>query len=291
MGGSVTVIDRDLYRLAELDSQYKSLITTRYSNRMNIDEEVLGADLVIGAALVPGAQAPKLVTADMVREMKRGAVIVDVAIDQDGCCETSRPTTHNDPTCIVDEIVHYCVTNMPGAMARTSTLALNNATQPFVVRLADLGLANALEKDQEKMNVRAWMASDPVIAEGWWTLGWVRGRMLAGGFSDLPYRDEREGGWKLVHDLALATYVAKERATGREAVMEQELTRAVEGREGKGGLELVGAQVVGPRATLQRVRQRLEQSNGRPMLVAESTGSWTERSRLQGIVTAHDLLV
>ena len=168
MGGSVTVIDRDLYRLAELDGQYKSLITTRYSNRTSIEEEVLGADLVIGAALVPGARAPKLLTADMVREMKRGAVIVDVAIDQGGCCETSRPTTHDKPTYIVDEVVHYCVTNMPGAMARTSTLALNNATLPFVVRLADLGLANALKADGHLMaglNVHAGALTCKAVAD------------------------------------------------------------------------------------------------------------------------------
>lgn len=151
MGGQVTVIDRDIRRLAEIDAQYKSLITTRYSNQTNIEEEVLGADLVIGAVLVPGAEAPKLVTADMVKKMKRGAVIVDVAIDQGGCCETSRPTTHDDPTYLVDDVVHYCVANMPGAVARTSTFALNNATVPFALRIAELGVNDALNADPHLM--------------------------------------------------------------------------------------------------------------------------------------------
>lgn len=152
MGGQVTVIDRDIRRLAELDAHYKSLITTRFSNQTNIEEEVADADLVIGAVLVPGAEAPKLVTADMVKTMKRGAVIVDVAIDQGGCCETSRPTTHDDPTYIVDDVVHYCVANMPGAVARTSTFALNNATLPFAIRIANMGLKDALESDENLMN-------------------------------------------------------------------------------------------------------------------------------------------
>jgi len=152
MGGHVTVIDRDIRRLAEIDSQYKSLITTRFSNRTNIEEEVADADLVIGAVLVPGAEAPKLVTAEMVKNMKRGAVIVDVAIDQGGCCETSRPTTHDDPTYVIDGVVHYCVANMPGAVAWTSTLALNNATLPFAIRIADLGVKDALASDLNLMN-------------------------------------------------------------------------------------------------------------------------------------------
>ena len=148
MGGHVTVIDRDIRRLAEIDSHYKSLITTRVSNQTNIEEEVANADLVIGAVLVPGAEAPKLVTTEMVKNMKRGSVIVDVAIDQGGCCETSRPTTHDDPTYLVDEVVHYCVANMPGAVARTSTFALNNATLPFALKIADLGVKDALLSDE-----------------------------------------------------------------------------------------------------------------------------------------------
>jgi alanine dehydrogenase len=152
MGGHVTVIDRDIRRLAEIDSQYKSLITTRFSNRTNIEEEVANADLVIGAVLVPGAEAPKLVTAEMVKTMKRGSVVVDVAIDQGGCFETSEPTTHDDPTYVVDDVVHYCVANMPGAVARTSTFALNNATLPFAIRIANMGVRGALESDQNLMN-------------------------------------------------------------------------------------------------------------------------------------------
>ena len=152
MGGHVTVIDRDIRRLAEIDSQYKSLITTRFANSTNIEEEVANADLLIGAVLVPGAEAPKLVTADMVKSMKRGAVIVDVAIDQGGCCETSRPTTHDDPTYIVDGVAHYCVANMPGAVARTSTFALNNATLPFAITIANMGVKAALQSDENLMN-------------------------------------------------------------------------------------------------------------------------------------------
>ncbi len=152
MGAQVTVIDRDIRRLAELDAHYKSLITTRFSNQTNIEEEVANADLVIGGVLVPGAEAPKLVTAQMVKSMKRGSVIVDVAIDQGGCCETSHATTHDDPTYIVDGVVHYCVANMPGAVARTSTFALNNATLPFAIKIANMGVGNALNADADLMN-------------------------------------------------------------------------------------------------------------------------------------------
>ena len=147
MGGQVTVIDRDIRRLAEIDTQYKSLITTRFSNQTSIEEEVLSADLVIGAVLVPGAEAPKVVTADMVKRMKRGSVIVDVAIDQGGCIETSQPTTHAHPTYIVDDVVHYCVANMPGAVARTSTFALNNATMRQGVMIANMGWKEAINAD------------------------------------------------------------------------------------------------------------------------------------------------
>ncbi len=168
MGGDVTVIDRDLRRLAEIDMQYKSLITTRFSNRTTIEDEVLKADLVIGAVLVPGAEAPKLVTADMVKNMKRGSVIVDVAIDQGGCCETSRPTTHADPTYVVDGIVHYCVANMPGAVARTSTFALNNATLPFAMKLAGMGAKEAMLSDPHLLaglNVHAGKLTYQAVAE------------------------------------------------------------------------------------------------------------------------------
>ncbi len=147
MEAYVTVIDRSLSRLYELDLQFGSQLHTLFSTVENIENEVLDADLVIGAVLVPGAAAPKLVTRDVVRGMKPGSVIVDIAIDQGGCFETSRPTTHAEPTYVEHGVVHYCVTNMPGAVARTSTFALNNATLPFVLTLADKGWHAALMDD------------------------------------------------------------------------------------------------------------------------------------------------
>jgi alanine dehydrogenase len=147
MGASVTVIDMSQRRMAELDFQFNSLITTLYSTVHSIEQAVLEADLVIGAVLVPGAAAPKLVTRDMVKKMKRGSVIVDVAIDQGGCIETSKPTSHSDPYYIDEGVVHYCVTNMPGAVARTSTFALNNATLPYIVALAEQGANDAMKAD------------------------------------------------------------------------------------------------------------------------------------------------
>jgi alanine dehydrogenase len=140
----VTVIDKSLPRLAELDQQFGAKLNTIYSTYDAIEELVLSADLVIGAVLVPGAEAPKLITRDMVSKMQKGSVIVDVAIDQGGCAETSHATTHADPTYVVDGVVHYCVANMPGGVARTSTFALNNATLPFTVALADKGYRKAL---------------------------------------------------------------------------------------------------------------------------------------------------
>ena len=140
----VTVIDKSLPRLAELDQQFGAKLNTIFSTLDSIEENVLAADLVVGAVLVPGAAAPKLITRDMVKRMKPGSVFVDVAIDQGGCAETSRPTTHADPTYKVDGVVHYCVANMPGAVARTSTFALNNATLPFTLQLADKGYKRAL---------------------------------------------------------------------------------------------------------------------------------------------------
>jgi alanine dehydrogenase len=151
MGARVTVIDRSLRRLAELDAQLGGRLITLYSTTDTIETEVDSADLVIGAVLVAGAAAPKLITRVMVSKMRRGAVIVDVAIDQGGCAETSRPTTHANPTYVVDDVVHYCVTNMPGAVARTSTFALNNATLPFVLMLAD-GYKEALLRDPHLRN-------------------------------------------------------------------------------------------------------------------------------------------
>ena len=147
MGAHVTVIDRSAETLRRLSSQFGAGVRTIFSTRAAIADLVKRADLLIGAVLVPGAAAPKLVTRAMLKTMKPGAVIVDVAIDQGGCCETSRATTHSNPTYVVDDIVHYCVANMPGAVARTSTFALNNATLPFALALADKGWRKALADD------------------------------------------------------------------------------------------------------------------------------------------------
>jgi alanine dehydrogenase len=146
-GARVTVLDRNVERLRELDLVYGNRISTQYSSSHALELAVLCADLVIGAVLIPGAAAPKLVSREVVGRMKRGAVLVDVAIDQGGCFETSRPTTHAQPTYVVDGVVHYCVANMPGAVARTSTFALNNATLPFTTALADKGWKRALADD------------------------------------------------------------------------------------------------------------------------------------------------
>src|SRR5690242_10778803 len=140
----VTVIDISLPRLYELDLQFGAMLNTIYSTIYSIEEHVLAADLVVGAVLLPGAAAPKLITEDMVKQMKRGSVLVDVAIDQGGCSETSRPTTHANPTYKLYDVVHYCVANMPGGVARTSTFALNNATLPFIVALAEQGPLKAM---------------------------------------------------------------------------------------------------------------------------------------------------
>ena len=147
MGAQVTVVDRSPEALRRLSSQFGNAISTVYSTRAAIAELAREADLIIGAVLIPGAAAPKLVTREVLRTMKKGSVVVDVAIDQGGCFETSRPTTHSDPTYVVDDVVHYCVANMPGAVARTSTLALNNATLPFVLALADKGWRTAMLQD------------------------------------------------------------------------------------------------------------------------------------------------
>ncbi|MBB6134385.1 alanine dehydrogenase [Massilia aurea] len=146
-GARVTVLDKNLDRLRQLDLVYGNRIATLHSNAQALEEAVLSADLVIGGVLVPGAAAPKLVTRSMVSRMKQGAVIVDVAIDQGGCFETSHATTHADPTFVVDGVVHYCVANMPGAVARTSTFALNNATIGHVLALAGKGWRRALGDD------------------------------------------------------------------------------------------------------------------------------------------------
>ena len=147
MEAHVTVIDKSLERLYELDLQFGAQLNTIYSTVDSIEQHVAGADLVIGAVLVPGAAAPKLITREMIRRMRPGSVFVDIAIDQGGCAETSRPTSHAEPTYVVDGVIHYCVTNMPGAVARTSTFALNNATLPFTLALADKGWKRALAED------------------------------------------------------------------------------------------------------------------------------------------------
>ncbi len=148
MGASVTAIDLSTKRLAELDGLYGSHITTLYSNPDNIEKAVLESDLVIGAVLVPGAKAPKLVTRDMISKMQKGSVVVDIAVDQGGCIETCKPTTHENPTFVVDGVVHYCVANMPGAVARTSTFALTNVTLKYARMIANIGVEEAAQKDK-----------------------------------------------------------------------------------------------------------------------------------------------
>ncbi|WP_135080381.1 alanine dehydrogenase [Terasakiella sp. SH-1] len=152
LGADVTVLDRSIKRLAYLDDVYGPRLKTQYASVDATEELVYGADLVVGAVLVPGAAAPKLIRKDQLSSMKRGSVIVDVAIDQGGCFETSKATTHQDPTYIVDDVVHYCVANMPGAVARTSTFALNHATLPFALALADKGWAKACADDAHLLN-------------------------------------------------------------------------------------------------------------------------------------------
>ncbi|WP_305074588.1 alanine dehydrogenase [Propionivibrio sp.] len=152
LGARVTVIDKNVDRLRHLDLIYGNRITTLFSTAHTIEEAVIDADLVIGGVLIPGAAAPKLVTADMVARMKTGAVIVDVAIDQGGCVETSHPTTHAEPTFVVDGVVHYCVANMPGAVARTSTFALNHATIGHALELAGKGWRQALKESEHLRN-------------------------------------------------------------------------------------------------------------------------------------------
>jgi alanine dehydrogenase len=164
----VTVIERSLPRLKELDLTFAPALKTRFSTTDVIEESVLAADLVIGAVLLPGAAAPRLVTREMVKAMKRGSVVVDVSIDQGGCFETSRPTTHSRPTYVVDGVVHYCVTNMPGAVPRTSTFALNNATLPFTLALADKGYRQAMIDDchlRDGLNICCGSVTHRAVAE------------------------------------------------------------------------------------------------------------------------------
>lgn len=168
LGAQVTIIDRSIPRLKQLDAQFGGCLQTLYSTQDNIENAVLAADLIVGAVLIPGAAAPKLVTRDMVSAMKPGTVMVDVAIDQGGCFETSRPTTHQEPIYEVDHVVHYCVANMPGAVARTSALALENATLPYVLALATKGWRQALWDDPylaNGLNIHNGQITCPGVAD------------------------------------------------------------------------------------------------------------------------------
>ena len=167
-GARVYVLDRSLEALRATEREFGARVVTVHSSRDTLEQHVLSADLVIGAVLVPGAAAPKLVTREMVKAMKPGSVVVDIAIDQGGCFETSRPTTHAEPTYVVDGVTHYCVTNMPGGVPRTSTFALNNATLPFVLALADKGWQRALREDRhlaDGLNVAAGKITCEPVAQ------------------------------------------------------------------------------------------------------------------------------
>ncbi|WP_455380878.1 alanine dehydrogenase [Acidihalobacter prosperus] len=167
LGANVTILDRNVTRLRTLDSQYGPNLTTLYSTTESLETEVYSADLVIGAVLIPGDSAPRLVTRKMLKNMRQGAVLVDVAIDQGGCFETSHPTTHQQPTFVIDNIIHYCVANMPGAVARTATFALTNATLPFILKLADQGYRQALLDEpnlRNGLNVYHGAITHPAVA-------------------------------------------------------------------------------------------------------------------------------
>jgi len=168
LGAEVTILDRSLPRLRQLNSQFGNSAKVLYSTPQTLEQLALEADLVIGAVLIPGASAPRLLSEQQVKRMKPGAVIVDVAIDQGGCFETSRATTHQDPTYKVGEVVHYCVANIPGAVPRTSAFALNNATLPYVLSIANLGVAGALRRDAgllQGLNVKDGMITCSAVAE------------------------------------------------------------------------------------------------------------------------------
>ena len=167
MGAQVTIVDKSLDVLRAIDQRFGNRVQTLYSTQDAIADESQGADLIIGAALIPGASAPKLITRALVRAMKPGTVMVDVAIDQGGCFETSRPTTHDDPVYLVDGVVHYCVANMPGAVAKTSAAALSNATLPFILELADKGIAAAMagnEHLRQGLNIYQGQVTNPFVA-------------------------------------------------------------------------------------------------------------------------------
>lgn len=167
LGAQVTILDRSVPRLREISDIYGGRVRTEYSTKQAVDRLILDADLVIGAVLIAGAAAPKLVTAEHVKQMHEGSVLVDISIDQGGCFETSRPTTHAEPTYTVDDVVHYCVTNMPGAVPRTSTFALTNVTLPFVRALANRGWREALLRDRHLangLNVHAGQVNHEAVA-------------------------------------------------------------------------------------------------------------------------------
>jgi alanine dehydrogenase len=168
MGAEVWVLDRNTDALRNLWKQFARPLNTVFSTRDAVERHCLSADLVVGGVLIPGAAAPKLVTRDIVKRMKPGSVIVDVAIDQGGCCETARPTTHDEPTYLVDGVIHYCVANMPGGVPRTSTFALNNATLPFVQALANKGWKRALQDDRhlrDGLNVHQGLVTHRAVAQ------------------------------------------------------------------------------------------------------------------------------
>ena len=168
LGAHVTIIDRDLERLRNLDDIFSSQIVTLASNLYTIREAVKQADLVVGSVLIPGASAPKLIRREMIASMRQGSVVVDVAIDQGGCCETSRATTHTDPVYVVDGVIHYCVSNMPAAVPHTSTFALNNATFPYLFELANHGLEEACRRSKaimEGVNTYKGYVTYPAVAE------------------------------------------------------------------------------------------------------------------------------
>lgn len=168
LGADVTVLDRNPVVLEQLATRFGPALTTLYSSPPALERSVTGADLVVGAVLLRGARAPRLITEQMVKEMRPGSVVVDVAIDQGGCAATSHPTTHADPTFTAEGVVHYCVANMPGAVPRTSTLALNNATLPYVLRIAEDGLVAAMQTDaglRDGLNVYRGHITEPAVAE------------------------------------------------------------------------------------------------------------------------------
>jgi len=168
MGAEVIILDKSLARIRYLCDIFGNSANVLYASIENIEKNVIDADLVIGAVLIPGASAPKVVSKKMVKEMKKGSVLVDISIDQGGCFETSRPTSHSNPTYEVDGVIHYCVTNMPGAVARTSTQALENSTLPFTLAIANKGFNKALRDDKNLMaglNVFDGMITYRAVAE------------------------------------------------------------------------------------------------------------------------------